>query len=162
MVPHLLGEPTARPIPGIADDKPIVAMGAVDLHNQWKGGRLFHGLHKALLKRSDVALVLLGRSSETLDCAKSFGLVTDDRMMPPLLNVADIFVSTATAAETSFISAFNRSFATIGVHGCGLRRQRRASRHRRFLSLTALLLRRKRPRYRAIRHDVAVDRVILI
>jgi hypothetical protein len=75
VVPHLLGEPTARPIPGIADDKPIVAMGAVDLHNQWMGGRLFHGLHKALLKRSDVALVLLGHSSETLDCAKSFGLV---------------------------------------------------------------------------------------
>jgi hypothetical protein len=65
MVPLLLGEPTARRILGIADDKPIVAMGAVDLHNQWKGGRLFHGLHKALLKRSDMALVLFGRSSET-------------------------------------------------------------------------------------------------
>jgi hypothetical protein len=77
MVPRLLGEPTARRVLGIADDKPIVAMRAVDLHNQWKGGRLFHGLHKALLKRSEVALFLFGRSSETLDCAKS--LIGDGR-----------------------------------------------------------------------------------
>ena len=32
-----------------------------------------------------------------LDCMKSFGLVTDERMMPMILNAADIFVSTATA-----------------------------------------------------------------
>jgi glycosyltransferase involved in cell wall biosynthesis len=88
---------TARRLLGIPEDQPVVALGAVDVHNQWKGGPLFHGLHKALVKRSDVALVLFGRSSETLDCLKSFGLVTDERMMPLILNAADIFVSTATA-----------------------------------------------------------------
>jgi glycosyltransferase involved in cell wall biosynthesis len=72
-------------------------LGAVDVHNQWKGGPLFHGLHKALLGRSDVSLVLFGRSSETLKSHKSFGLVMDERMMPFILNAADIFVSTATA-----------------------------------------------------------------
>jgi glycosyltransferase involved in cell wall biosynthesis len=88
---------TARRLLGIPDDRPIVALGAVDVHNQWKGGPLFHGLHKALLKRSDVGLILFGRSSETLDCLRSFGLVVDERMMPFILNAADIFVSTATA-----------------------------------------------------------------
>jgi glycosyltransferase involved in cell wall biosynthesis len=88
---------TARRLLGISDDKPIVALGAVDVHNQWKGGPLFHALHQALLGRSDVSLILFGRSSETLDCLKSFGLVTDERMMPLILNAADIFVSTATA-----------------------------------------------------------------
>jgi glycosyltransferase involved in cell wall biosynthesis len=88
---------TARRLLGIPDDKPIVALGAVDVHNQWKGGPLFHGLHKALLKRSDIGLILFGRSSETLDCLRSFGLVVDERMMPMILNAADIFVSTATA-----------------------------------------------------------------
>lgn len=88
---------TARRLLGLPHDKPIVALGAVDVHNQWKGGPLFHGLHQALLKRSDVALILFGRSSETLGCLKSFGLVTDERMMPLILNAADIFVSTATA-----------------------------------------------------------------
>jgi glycosyltransferase involved in cell wall biosynthesis len=92
-----LPKATARRLLGLPDDKPIVMLGAVDVHNQWKGGPLFHGLHKALLARSDLDLVLFGRSSETLDCKKSFGLVMDERKMPLILNAADIFVSTATA-----------------------------------------------------------------
>jgi glycosyltransferase involved in cell wall biosynthesis len=87
----------ARRLLGISDDRPIVVLGAVDVNDQWKGGPLFHGLHKALLARSDVALVLFGHSSEKLASMKSFGLVTDQRMMPLILNAADIFVSTATA-----------------------------------------------------------------
>jgi glycosyltransferase involved in cell wall biosynthesis len=92
-----ISKATARRLLGIPDDRPIVALGAVDVHDQWKGGPLFQGLHRALLARSDVALILFGRSSEALDCTKCFGLVTDERMMPLILNAADIFVSTATA-----------------------------------------------------------------
>jgi glycosyltransferase involved in cell wall biosynthesis len=92
-----MSKATVRRLLGIRDGKPVVALGAVDVHNQWKGGPLFHGLHKALLDRSDVSLVLFGRSSETLKSHKSFGLVMDERMMPFILNAADIFVSTATA-----------------------------------------------------------------
>lgn len=88
---------TARRLLGIRDDKPVVVLGAVDVHNQWKGGPLFHGLHKALAARKDIALVLFGRSSDTLSSQKSFGLVTDDRMMPLILSAGDVFVSTATA-----------------------------------------------------------------
>lgn len=87
----------ARRLLGLPEGKVIVALGAVDVHNQWKGGPLFHELHQALLKRERVGLVLFGRSSETLDCLRSFGLVTDERLMPLILNAADIFVSTATA-----------------------------------------------------------------
>lgn len=88
---------TARDLLGISSNRPIVALGAVDVNDQWKGGPLFHGLHKALLERNDVALVLFGHASEKLGSMKSFGLVTDQRMMPMVLNAADIFVSTATA-----------------------------------------------------------------
>ena len=92
-----MSKATVRRLLGIREGKSIVALGAVDVHNQWKGGPLFHGLHKALLNRSDLTLVLFGRSSETLKSDKSFGLVMDERMMPFILNAADIFVSTATA-----------------------------------------------------------------
>jgi glycosyltransferase involved in cell wall biosynthesis len=88
---------TARRLLGIPEGKVMVALGAVDVHNQWKGGPLFHGLHRTLLAREDVGLVLFGRSSETLRCVRSFGLVTDERLMPLILNAVDIFVSTATA-----------------------------------------------------------------
>lgn len=88
---------TARRLLGISDERPIVVLGAVDVNDQWKGGPLFHGLHKALLARDDLALVLFGHSSEKLGSMKSFGLVIDQRMMPLILNAADIFVSTATA-----------------------------------------------------------------
>jgi glycosyltransferase involved in cell wall biosynthesis len=103
---------TARRLLGIPDDKPILALGAVDVHNQWKGGPLFHGFHKAIVERNDVGLILFGRSSETLDCLKSFGLVVDERMMPLILNAADIFISTATA------ESFGQSL--LEASACGL------------------------------------------
>jgi glycosyltransferase involved in cell wall biosynthesis len=92
-----MSKAVVRRLLGVPEGKVIVALGAVDVHNQWKGGPLFHGLHQALLKREEVGLVLFGRSSETLGCLRSFGLVTDERLMPFILNAADIFVSTATA-----------------------------------------------------------------
>jgi glycosyltransferase involved in cell wall biosynthesis len=92
-----IGKSTARRMLDIPDKKPIVVMGAVDVHNQWKGGHLFHGLHRVLADRDDVEIILFGRSSETLKCLRSFGWVQDERMMPLILNAADIFISTATA-----------------------------------------------------------------
>jgi hypothetical protein len=35
-----------------SDDKAVVTMGAVDVHDQWKGGPLFHELLKALADRN--------------------------------------------------------------------------------------------------------------
>jgi glycosyltransferase involved in cell wall biosynthesis len=87
----------ARKLLGIPERAAIVVLGSVHVHNQWKGGSLFHDLHKALIKRTDVGVVLFGYLSETLRSLRSFGLVTDERKMPLILNCADIFVSTATA-----------------------------------------------------------------
>lgn len=87
----------ARRILKIPDRKIIIAMGAVDVTNQWKGGPLFHGLHKALNARHGVGLVLFGYQSEKLKSLKSFGLVDDERIMPLIMSAADIFVSTAVA-----------------------------------------------------------------
>jgi glycosyltransferase involved in cell wall biosynthesis len=64
---------------------------------QWKGGPLFQRLHKAFVNSDNVELILFGRSSEKLQSLKSFGWVRDERVMPMILNAADIFVSTATA-----------------------------------------------------------------
>jgi glycosyltransferase involved in cell wall biosynthesis len=80
--------------------KPIVAMGAFDVRDQWKGGPLFQELHKALLGRDDLAVVLVGASSHGLASARSFGRVTDERYMPFILNAGDVFVSAA--IEESF------------------------------------------------------------
>ena len=102
----------ARRLLGIPDSKAIIMMGAVDVHNQWKGGPLFHELLAALVKRSDVNVVLFGRLSEKLTCRKSFGLVHDERMMPLILNAADLFVSTATA------ESFGQSL--LEASACGL------------------------------------------
>jgi glycosyltransferase involved in cell wall biosynthesis len=87
----------ARRLLGVPDDKPIITMGAVDVHNQWKGGPLFHRLLTMLGEREDLDVVLFGQSSETLKCRKAFGLVLDERLMPLILSAADIYVSTATA-----------------------------------------------------------------
>lgn len=74
----------------------IVVMGAVDILNKWKGGELFRGIHSALQGRRDVSLVLFGHSSGMLKSTKSFGLIDDERLLPLILNCADIFVGTAT------------------------------------------------------------------
>jgi glycosyltransferase involved in cell wall biosynthesis len=87
----------ARRLLGVPDDKPIITMGAVDVHNQWKGGPLFHRLLTMLGERDNLSVVLFGQSSETLKCRKAFGLVLDERLMPLILSAADIYVSTATA-----------------------------------------------------------------
>jgi glycosyltransferase involved in cell wall biosynthesis len=92
-----ISKEVARRLLDVPNDKLVITMGAVDVHNQWKGGPLFHELLGALGERDDVNLVLFGQSSEKLKCRKAFGLVRDERMMPLILNAADIYVSTATA-----------------------------------------------------------------
>jgi glycosyltransferase involved in cell wall biosynthesis len=71
-------------------------MGAVDILNKWKGGNLFREIHRMLHRRDDVSILLFGQSSTLLKSKKSFGLVHDERLMPFILNAADIFVGTAT------------------------------------------------------------------
>ena len=87
----------ARRLLKIPNNKPLVIMGSVDVHDRWKGGSLFHGLFESLVKRTDVGVILFGRSSEVLSCEKSFGVVQDPGLMPLILSAADIFVSTAIA-----------------------------------------------------------------
>ena len=86
-----------RRLIGLPEGKSIVAMGATHIHDQWKGGPLFHELHRMLVNRNDVELILFGQLSERLKSTKSFGLITDERLMPFVYNAADIFVSVAAA-----------------------------------------------------------------
>jgi glycosyltransferase involved in cell wall biosynthesis len=102
----------ARRLLGVPDDKPVIAMGAVDVHDQWKGGPLFHQLLATLGEREDVNVVLFGRSSEMLKCRKAFGLVLDERLMPLILSTADVYVSTASA------ESFGQSL--LEASACGL------------------------------------------
>jgi len=92
-----MAKSAARRLLALPQDKTIVAMGAFDVGDRWKGGPLFQELHKALLERGDIAVILLGESSERLASERSFGRVTDERLMPLILNSADIFVSAAIA-----------------------------------------------------------------
>ncbi len=85
----------ARSLLGIPEGKTVITMGAVDVHDKWKGGPLFTEVCEWLRHRDDVALVLFGLSSERIPATKSLGLVSDERIMPLILNSADIFVSTA-------------------------------------------------------------------
>jgi glycosyltransferase involved in cell wall biosynthesis len=95
-----LDKPAVRRMLGIPEGKTIVAMGAVNVGERWKGGPIFQAIHRALCDRSDIGLVLFGRTSEKLSSAKSFGFVRDEGMMALIMNSADIFISAAT--EESF------------------------------------------------------------
>ena len=104
----------ARRLLNIPGDKPIIVMGAVDVHNQWKGGPMFHELLEILAARDDVHVIVFGRASEDLPCLKAFGLVRDERMMPLILNAGDIYVSTANA-EAFGQSVLEASACTLPV-----------------------------------------------
>jgi hypothetical protein len=85
----------ARELLALPQDKIIVTMGAFDVRDRWKGGPLFQAVHKAMLDRDDVAVTLVGGSSERLASARSFGRIADERQMPFVLNAADLFINTA-------------------------------------------------------------------
>ena len=86
----------ARRLLGLPLEGTFVVMGAVDILNRWKGGNLFREIHDRLERRGDLSLLLFGQSSDLLRSKRSFGLVTDERLLPLILGSADIFVGTAT------------------------------------------------------------------
>jgi glycosyltransferase involved in cell wall biosynthesis len=85
----------ARALLDLPQDKTIVVIGAREIRDRWKGGPLFHALHDALIDRDDIAVVIVGDASERLASTRSFGRVEDERLMPFILNAADLFVSAA-------------------------------------------------------------------
>jgi glycosyltransferase involved in cell wall biosynthesis len=86
----------ARRLLGLPAEGTFIVMGAVDILNKWKGGDLFRAIHEKLQNRNDVSVLLFGQSSALLKSTRSFGLVEDERLMPFILNSADILVGTAT------------------------------------------------------------------
>ena len=86
----------ARRLLGLPTEGSFVVMGAVDILNKWKGGDLFREIQEKLQARGDVSLLLFGESSTLLKATRSFGLVEDERLMPLILNSADVYVGTAT------------------------------------------------------------------
>lgn len=107
-----MNKAVARRLLGLPKDGNIVVMGAVDILNKWKGGELFRGIHNVLHNRDDVSLMLFGHSSGMLKSTKSFGLIDDERLLPLILNSADIFVGTATE------EAFGQTL--LEASSCGL------------------------------------------
>jgi glycosyltransferase involved in cell wall biosynthesis len=85
----------ARRLLGIAEEGTLVLLGAINVEDPRKGGPLFRELHRALRARPDIDVLLFGHLSEKIASAKSFGLVTDDRLMPIIFSAADLFVGTA-------------------------------------------------------------------
>jgi glycosyltransferase involved in cell wall biosynthesis len=90
-----LPKPLVRRLLGLPGDKTIIAMGAVDVRDRWKGGALFETVCKTLQARDDIALILFGRATEGLSPERSFGLVESERLMPFVFNSADLYVTTA-------------------------------------------------------------------
>jgi len=85
----------ARHLLSLPPDKPIVLLGSININDPFKGGDLFRRLYTMLIARTDIHVALIGKDSNTLKGAVSFGLVEDERQMPLILNCADIYVSTA-------------------------------------------------------------------
>jgi len=85
----------ARRLLGVAEEGTLVLLGAVNVEDPRKGGPLFKQLYQDLRARPDLDVLLFGYLSEKLASAKSFGLITDDRLMPLIFSAADIFVGTA-------------------------------------------------------------------
>jgi glycosyltransferase involved in cell wall biosynthesis len=102
----------ARRLLGLPEERAFVVMGAVDVLNKWKGGELFRQLLERLQARGDASILLFGQSSTLFGSTKPFGLVEDERMMPFILNAADIFVGTATE------EAFGQTL--LEASACGL------------------------------------------
>jgi glycosyltransferase involved in cell wall biosynthesis len=90
-----MDKPAVRELLDLPVEKTIVAMGAFDLTERRKGGSLAQTLCRALGARDDVAVIIAGRSPGGTASARSFGHIEDERLMPFVLNAADIFVSTA-------------------------------------------------------------------
>jgi glycosyltransferase involved in cell wall biosynthesis len=90
-----LPKPVVRRLLGLPSDKTIIAMGAVDVRDRWKGGEIFEAVCKVLQGRDDVALILFGRASERFSSARSFGIIWSERLMPFVFNAADLYVTTA-------------------------------------------------------------------
>jgi glycosyltransferase involved in cell wall biosynthesis len=87
----------ARELLGVPQNKTVVLLGSVNMRDSYKGGPLLEELHRALIAREDVAVILFGQSSERMTATKAFGLVRDERLMPFIYSAADIFVSASTA-----------------------------------------------------------------
>jgi glycosyltransferase involved in cell wall biosynthesis len=85
----------ARRLLGIADERPLVLLGSVNVKEERKGGPIFVSLLDQLRRRSDVGVLAFGHGSESLPCTKAFGMVTDERQMALIYSAADIFVGTA-------------------------------------------------------------------
>jgi glycosyltransferase involved in cell wall biosynthesis len=102
----------ARRLLDLPSEGLFVVMGAVDILNKWKGGDLFVQLLERLRMRNDLSVLLFGQSSALLKSTRSFGLVPDERLMPFILNSADIFVGTATE------EAFGQTL--LEASACGL------------------------------------------
>jgi glycosyltransferase involved in cell wall biosynthesis len=91
-----LSKSVVRRLLALPQDRTIVAMGAFDLNERRKGGHLAQALCAALTRRNDVAVVTVGGSSSDIAGVHSFGRIEDERLIPLILNAADILVSTAT------------------------------------------------------------------
>jgi Glycosyl transferases group 1 len=113
----------ARQLLGVPEGRTVVVMGAVDVSDRWKGGAIFEGVLEALTGRHDVHVVLFGHASTRFRAAKSFGFVSDERLMALILSTADIFVSTAIAESfgQTLLEASACGFATVALDVGGVR-----------------------------------------
>ena len=102
---------TARRLLGIVDDRPLVVMRAVAPGDAHHDADLFEEMRSALIRRSDVGLILYGPESHLMKSTRSFGPVPQ-ALMPLIFSAADIFVST-NVAETI-------GDATCEAMACGL------------------------------------------
>lgn len=92
----------ARRMLALGRDRFIALVGAVNLSEGRKGGPLLHGVLSRLAKqdRPPIEVIAFGVNSEHLPQVKSFGQVSDERVMPLLYNAADVFINCS--SEESF------------------------------------------------------------
>jgi glycosyltransferase involved in cell wall biosynthesis len=81
-------------------DRLVILLGSLNVKDEIKGGALFRDLCAMLAARSDILVAVIGKDSHSIDGVRALGLVDDERLMPLILNCADIYVSTA--VEESF------------------------------------------------------------
>jgi glycosyltransferase involved in cell wall biosynthesis len=85
----------ARRMLCLSVDKPVIVLGSINIHDEFKGGILFRDLCALLVARSDIHVAVIGKGSGSIEGVRPFGLVNDERLMPLILSCADIYVSTA-------------------------------------------------------------------
>lgn len=112
-----------RRLLGLPQDRYIVLTGAWNLREERKGGQTLLATLERISQLPDVCVVVFGHASEGLhDAITSVGVITDERIMPLVINSADMLINASTeeAFGQTLLEASACGVPIVGVNAGGV------------------------------------------